>query len=444
MTYLDFFPVPMEGPAAVTAGLIGGMSAVGLAVGFFLAEPRSPAARALAIFFAAMGCAVGTSFPLVVIYEAGGDLPWLLRLPLFDTITIWAAGLWLLRLARTAQPTRQALAWVMGCVCVMWFGALAAAVSAWYFPIERATEFLFCLGRPQGCGQAGFWIFGSAWGMAILAMFGGTMILFNQRIDLAERTRVIAIAGALPFLTGVLNLPLGYNAISLVLGLLIIAIGMIRYYSMQGERAQFLSRFLSPEVEKLVRYRGLDHVVQPKSLEITAVSCDLRGFTRVSQLLASDQVVRLLNEYYDAIGKAVAEFGGTIKDYAGDGVLILVGAPLPADDHAKQGLALAHRLQDVVHEVLRRWAGPEMQLGMGVGVASGRVTVGAIGTTRMEYTAVGPAVNLAARLCAQAQDNEILVDARTAELAGASGLETRGTVAVKGIGDVLHYGAATG
>ena len=169
------------------------------------------------------------------------------------------------------------------------------------------------------------------------------------------------------------------------------------------------------------------------------MSCDLRGFTRLSQLLASDQVVRLLNEYYDVIGKAVAEFGGTIKDYAGDGVLILVGAPLPVDDHAKQGLALARRLQTVAHEVVAHWAGPEMQLGMGVGVASGRVTVGAIGTTRMEYTAVGPAVNMAARLCSQAKDGEILVDARIAELAGASGLEQRGTLSVKGMGEVPHY-----
>lgn len=444
MTYLDFFTVPMEGPAAVTAGLIAGMSAVGLALGFFVAEPRSPAARALAIYFAAMGCAVATSFPAVVMYESSGELSWILRVPIFDTITIWAAGLWLLRLARTSQPSRRALAAVMGCVWLMWLGALAVAVSAWYFPGERATEFLFCLGRPQGCLQAGFWIHGSGWGLAIAAMFGGAMILFAQRIDLAERTRVVAIAGAMPFLAGILNLPLGYNAISLILGLLIIATSMIRYYSLHGERAQFLSRFLSPEVEKLVRYRGLDHVVRPKSLEITAVSCDLRGFTRLSQLLASAQVVLLLNEYYDAIGKAAAEFGATIKDYAGDGVLILVGAPLQVDDHAKQGLALAHRLQQVAHEVVGRWAGPDMQLGMGVGVASGIVTVGAIGTARMEYTAVGPAVNIAARLCAQARDREILVDARTVELAGAAGLETRGSVAIKGVGDVPHYGVANG
>lgn len=154
--------------------------------------------------------------------------------------------------------------------------------------------------------------------------------------------------------------------------------------------------------------------------------------------------MRLLNEYYDAIGVAVAEFGGTIKDYVGDGVLVLVGAPVPTDDHAAKGLALARRLQVVVHEVLARWAGPDLQVGMGVGVATGPVTVGAIGAARLEYTAVGPAVNLAARLCAQAADGEILVDGATVRIVGEAGLAPRGTAHFKGLGEVLHYGVATG
>jgi class 3 adenylate cyclase len=170
----------------------------------------------------------------------------------------------------------------------------------------------------------------------------------------------------------------------------------------------------------------------------------LRGFTRLSQLLASDQVIRLLNDYYDAIGATVVEFGATLKDYAGDGALVLVGAPLPVPAHAEQGLALAKRLQEATRGVMDHWAGPEMQVGLGIGVASGRVTVGAIGSSsRMEYTAVGPAVNLASRLCAQAKDGEILVDARTAELAGNAGLETRGRVPLKGFGEVEHFACSS-
>ena len=439
MTYLDFFPVPMEDAAAVAACFVAGISGLGLAVGFLVAEPRSPTTRAYAVMQIGMACGLVTTFPLVLMHEAGAEPAWLLRFPVFDSIVVWAGGLWLLRLARTAQPTPLAMMGVLACTWIIWLAAPAILLLAALFPVERAMEFVTCLGREQGCGGAGFWIFGIPWAVLIAAIFTGAMILFSQRIDTAERTRVLTIAVALPFLGGVLNLPMGYNAMSMMLGFLVIAAGSIRYYSLQGARAQFLSRFLSPEVAGLVRHRGLDHVMRPKAMEITAVCCDLRGFTRLSQLLASDQVVLLLDEYYDTVGKVVAEFGGTVKDYSGDGVLILVGAPLPVDDHARKGLSLAHRLQGDVHEVIRRWAGPEMSLGMGVGVASRKVSVGAIGTVRLEYTAIGPAVNMAARLCAQARDGEILADARTAELTGESGMEQRGLFAAKGFGDVMHY-----
>ncbi|MGQ0529774.1 MAG: adenylate/guanylate cyclase domain-containing protein [Panacagrimonas sp.] len=439
LTYLDLFPAPMEGAAAWVACLIAGVSGVVLSAGFLLAEPRSPVARSLAACGIAAGCTIATTVPLILLFEETGRLHWLLRVPIFDALLMWAGGFWLLKISRMANPTGGARAFTLLCVWSIWLATLLVLALAISFPVQRVTEFIVCLGRPQGCGQPGFWMFAIPWTAFFAGMFGGAVVLFSLRIDPAERVRGAALAMAVPFFAGIPNLPAGYNACCGMLGILILATGLIRYHSMLGERAQFLSRFLSPEVDKLVRYRGLDQVMRPKSLEITVVSCDLRGFTRLSQLLASDQVVRLLNEYYDTVGAAVAEFGGTIKDYAGDGVLILVGAPLPREDHARQGLLLAHRLREVARTVVSHWAGPEMQLGMGVGVASGTVTVGAIGSARMEYTAVGPAVNMAARLCAQAKDGEILVDARAAQLAGSSGLQSRGALAFKGMPEAEHF-----
>ena len=147
-------------------------------------------------------------------------------------------------------------------------------------------------------------------------------------------------------------------------------------------------------------------------------------------------MIEVLRDYYDAVGLVVAEYGGTIKDYAGDGILILVGAPLPMADHALIGLRIAHRVRAAASEVTRRWSSAEHGLGVGVGVASGFVTVGIIGgASRLEYTAVGPAVNLASRLCEQAVDQEILIDGRTFELAGDTGLEPRPPIAVKGFAE---------
>ena len=147
------------------------------------------------------------------------------------------------------------------------------------------------------------------------------------------------------------------------------------------------------------------------------VCCDLRGFTAFSAATESHEVIRILREYYDAVGAAASVVGGTIKDQAGDGVLILIGAPIAFADHAQRALDLAARIRDEGGALAARWSRAERRLGVGVGVASGYVTVGVIGgASRLEYTAVGPAVNLASRLCSEAAHGEVLVDARSCEL----------------------------
>jgi class 3 adenylate cyclase len=133
-------------------------------------------------------------------------------------------------------------------------------------------------------------------------------------------------------------------------------------------------------------------------------------------------VIAILREYYDAVGAAATECGGTIKDQAGDGVLILVGAPIAFPDHALRALALARKIRERGMAITARWSDQDLHLGVGVGVASGFVTVGVIGgASRLEYTAVGPAVNLASRLCGEAAHGEILIDGRTLDLLDEEG-----------------------
>jgi class 3 adenylate cyclase len=151
--------------------------------------------------------------------------------------------------------------------------------------------------------------------------------------------------------------------------------------------------------------------------ELSVVACDLRGYTRFSASVPPDEVVALLREHYLRIGEIVATFRGVIKDHAGDGTLVLVGAGRPSGDHADRALAMALTLAAEADEALRRWRRGGVEIGLGIGVASGEVTVGSIEAgPRVEPVAVGAAVNLAARLCTRARPGQILVDERTVAL----------------------------
>lgn len=185
-----------------------------------------------------------------------------------------------------------------------------------------------------------------------------------------------------------------------------------------------MSRFLSPQLVSLVNTEGLRGAMRDTVQDLSVVCCDLRGFTAFAAAHSSDQIIALLREYYDAVGTAVLEVEGTIKDYAGDGVLILVGAPVALADHADRAVRLARRIRELVGAVLADQDAGGTRLGIGLGVASGPVTVGIVGgDSRLEYAAVGQAVNLAARLCGRAQAGEILLDPATVTLASAASVD---------------------
>ena len=440
MSYLDYFPMPMSDQTTVVLSVAVGLSMTGLAIAFIAAEPKSAITRAFAVAYGVSGLGIATEVPYVFLFPVGSHIPWFARFPVFVMISTAAFPLWLLRLARTAQPTPLAMKWITRCVWSQWIMVAVFFVLGGLFPEQRLHDFYMGMGRPDTLQKPGFWMFAVPIGAATINLTLGGAILFTQRIDAAERKRALAFALSFPFLACVFSLPAGYNLLACLVGELIFLVGAVRYHVMQGERGQFMSRFLSPQVAKLVSTHGLAYTMQPQVLEVTVVCCDLRGFTHFAKVRPSEQVIQLLGEYYEAAGSAVAEIGATIKDYAGDGILILVGAPLPVQGHAIDGIKLARRVEAAAQLAVRHWTRSDAPLGVGVGVASGRVTVGAIGSSsRMEYTAVGSAVNLASRLCAEAHDHEILVDERTTELTGQQGLVSRGRLALKGMGETLHY-----
>ena len=420
--------------------MLGAIS-VGLGLTLLLAQERTRTNLSIGAIFVLVGVSYAGAASLANEVDASnpGLLPGLLAL--LEGASIAALCVYVRGLLDTAQATpraERAVSWTIkfGFVLAAWHAGIYAL-----FPAERLNDFQFGLFDESANGRAGFWLFAVTWIVLAVNFTVTYAVLLRQTLDPAERARVLSVLIAQPMLISTTFLPLALGPILGTVSMLIALFGQMRYNVLLGRQGGFLSRFLSDQVRDLVRTAGLADVMKPHELDLTVVSCDLRGFTRYAEAVPSQVVIDLLDEYYGAVGEAVARHGGTIKDYTGDGVLILVGAPLPRIDHAVAGLDLARRLHEMVHPVLERWATGPHPLGLGVGIASGRVTVGAVGSaSRMEYTAVGTAVNVAARLCSAAADGEVLVDQSTAHLTAVDGLRRHTDTQIKGLGrDQLVY-----
>ena len=329
---------------ALLPSTMAAVLAFGLGLGIARADWPSPTTRVLFLALFASGLAMlGTPF---IDFFPDDQIPSWLRLhACSEAVTLAAFGLWVWRVARTAPNQRRAMQWISAWTCVQLGAMVAYFLLCQVYPAARPNHFIAALGREHFVSDPQFWILAAPFLIGAVAFIASCIVMFRMPIDGAERQRAVAFAVQAPFLTAALILPVGIHALSMTIGMLLFAVSSLRYYIEQGERAQFMSKFLSPQVAELVRHRGFDRALQPRSLDITAVHCDLRGFTHFAEHHSSEFVIGFLGRYYEVVGSVVAEFGATIKDYAGDGVMILVGAPVAQADHAEQGLQLAVRLR---------------------------------------------------------------------------------------------------
>jgi class 3 adenylate cyclase len=181
----------------------------------------------------------------------------------------------------------------------------------------------------------------------------------------------------------------------------------------QLERATRLRRFLPPQMADLVLDSGDESFLDSHRREIVVAFCDLRHFTSFAESSEPEEVMRVLNQYFSALGDLVFRFGGTLERFTGDGLMVIFNDPIPCDDPAVQALTMAIAMRARIHDLADMWAQDGHDLGFGVGIAQGFATLGRIGFEgRYEYAAIGSVVNLAARLCAVAQPWQILVTQR--------------------------------
>jgi adenylate cyclase len=396
--------------------LIVALFAVGMAVAFWSADRHSPTSRALALTLALIGATIFAYALEALGHLAEHPLLWQ-RVTAVGEAGAAAAGFeWILRIGRTNASrgpraelgdgllrAAQVLVGLYAALGVAFPGIHAAAVDrGWSAPLFSEPDFyLFAV---------------PFYGSLVLSSVRVVQLL-RRDLDATERIRLIALVAATPFLVSGIMLAPPWESFTMAAGELIFLTAAVHYHVHQGQRGQFLSRFLSPHVAEMVRERGLASALQESRVELSVVACDLRGFTTFSETAAPEDVFRLLRGYYEAIGDVATKFGGTIKDLAGDGVLCLVGAPIAYEDHASRAVAMALEMRARGGEVLERWKRLGLELGLGIGVASGFATVGAVAAGgRLEYGAVGPAVNLASRLCDRASNGHVLVEQRTVGL----------------------------
>ena len=174
-----------------------------------------------------------------------------------------------------------------------------------------------------------------------------------------------------------------------------------------------LTRFLSPKVSDLIMSGDADDPLKTRRRDITVVFADLRGFTGFTETAEPEEVMSVLREYHAELGRAIMAYDGTIEHFAGDGVMILFNDPMPVENHELQAIRMALLMRDSVAALARGWKKRGYVLGFGVGIAGGYATIGTIGFEgRLDYGAIGTVTNLAARLCGEATDGQILISPR--------------------------------
>ncbi|MFC4251487.1 adenylate/guanylate cyclase domain-containing protein [Sinimarinibacterium flocculans] len=404
--------------------------ALGMGLVFWVTDRASPTSRTLAFFLGLLGVSVFGNAQ-VVDHWLETPLPaWVRLIGLLDAAVFIAGCQWGLRVSQTVsdvpdEDRQDRLIRIAQALSLLYALMVAAAPELRYHELALAL-------REQRLPSPAFALFVMpALAAGALVLFAGVLLL-RRRPDQAEQVRIFAALAAMPVLTVALVLPARIAPLALAVGEVIFLYGALRYYMILGARGMFMSQFLSPQVAALVRERGLRHAMARKRVDVTVVCCDIRRFTAYAQAHSPEQVMRLLRAYYAAVAAAAQDFGGTVKDMAGDGALILIGAPVPYPDRSARAIGLARRLQARVRPVLKRYS-PD--LGLGVGVAGGSVAVGIVGEGgRYEYMAVGPAVNLASRLCDKALDGEIHIDETTLQASGESLPARRRRRYVRGIG----------
>ena len=263
---------------------------------------------------------------------------------------------------------------------------------------------------------------------ALLAFIGVRLAAWQAILLMLAVAGAAALAAYQLFAVDLL-FPVAHLQVGLVV--VLIGLALLRLSREEREKARigaFFGRYVSDQVMTALLASSEMPELGGKATPVTVLFSDIRNFTTISERLSAREVVEMLNAYFERACTALQAEGATIDKFIGDAIMAEFGAPLPQADHALRALRAAVALRLVANE-FRQWMSERFadrdlpMFDIGIGVHSGEAVVGNIGSSaRMEYTAIGDAVNVASRLEGKTKETgcPILASAQTIAAAGPS------------------------
>jgi len=200
------------------------------------------------------------------------------------------------------------------------------------------------------------------------------------------------------------------------------------------ERLGRLKRFFSPQLAELIVAGGADDPLKTHRRDITVCFLDLRGFTAFAETAEPEEIMGVLREFHAEMGKLILEHEGTLERFTGDGMMIFFNDPVPVSNPGERAVRMALAMRERVAVLVEKWRKLGYDLELGIGIAHGYATIGAIGFEgRWDYGAIGSVTNLAARLCGEAKPGQILIAKRVLAMTeDALEVEPAGELSLKG------------
>ncbi len=180
------------------------------------------------------------------------------------------------------------------------------------------------------------------------------------------------------------------------------------------ERINRIKHFLPPTVSEAILKSDVVDPFQTHRKEITSVFIDLRGFTNFSDSYEPEEVMLVLREYHEAVGRLIDKYEGTLEHFAGDGIMVFFNDPRPQNNHIELAVKMSLEVQKSVGKIRLEWHRKGYNLDVGIGLTTGFATLGILGFEgRLEYGVIGNVPNLAARLSGEAKGGQIIIDGKT-------------------------------